>query len=186
MISPLFLALVLAVGLCTAAISDSARPGDALYPVDRSVEWVKEALPLSRMTRVNILMRHAKERIRERNELIAIGDTVRSVEAQRIAQTAIEKAEVIVMDAKTAIRQDVRDALLRVQQSVVQAVTCVPESIIVHVGDTSSDVRVIAAGIVSSFVVPVVDRDSIITAIVDKHSWDRSNVEGLIRFAENE
>ena len=62
---PMFVAVVIALGGGTAALADSAKPGDALYPIDQWVERMQERLTKAPEAKAGLLAKFSEERAAE-------------------------------------------------------------------------------------------------------------------------
>ena len=69
---PIIIAAIVALGGGTAALADSAKPGDALYSVDQFVEQLRERFTTRLDVRTQLLAQFADERV---SELAAIEGT---------------------------------------------------------------------------------------------------------------
>ena len=64
-IIPIILAVLVAGGVGTAALADTAKPGDLLYPIDQFVERVQEKMPMSQGNRAIFWGKLSSERSEE-------------------------------------------------------------------------------------------------------------------------
>jgi hypothetical protein len=99
MITSIALALVLALGLGgTVVAADDARPGDALFRVDRAAETIRLALATDD-TKSDLRLRFAEERLQELEELreersIAVSESaVSEIEADAFTNETVVKIE---------------------------------------------------------------------------------------------
>src|SRR3989338_7817647 len=68
---PLFLALIIAFGVGgTVVVSDSARPGDLLFPVDRAVEDIRFSFT-AQEDKAELKIKFANERLDEVESLVS-------------------------------------------------------------------------------------------------------------------
>ncbi len=83
--------IVLALGFGTAAIANTARPGDALFAVDRAAERIRLALTVGDEARAVYEARTAEERLSEKIELESEDDD-HADDASRIAGQTLDRA----------------------------------------------------------------------------------------------
>jgi len=69
---PVVLAVLLALGGGTATLADTAKPGDALYPMDQWMERIQQQLTADPNVKATLYARMADERIEELAELQSI------------------------------------------------------------------------------------------------------------------
>ena len=62
---PLVIALVIALGGGTAALADSAKPGDALYPIDQWIERIQERITQAPEAKAGLFAKFSEERLAE-------------------------------------------------------------------------------------------------------------------------
>ncbi|MFA5051851.1 MAG: DUF5667 domain-containing protein [Patescibacteria group bacterium] len=99
---PVIIAIALIItGTGTAIAADQAKPGDALYPVDRAIERVTYNFAFSDTSKANMLVKFAAERENEQKNL---------TEAGRIAD-----AQQASVDTKQAL-QNAAEVIARVQE----------------------------------------------------------------------
>ena len=128
------LALVGVGALGTAAVSDSARPGDALYGIDQAVESVRLAFAGSPEAQARIQSELALERMEEAQSLAnETGRTAHLEEALTRAQGHLADAQAKAEEAQ-AQGKDVDEILallaensLRLQENLAEVYERVPE-----------------------------------------------------------
>lgn len=69
---PIIIAALIAIGGGTAALADSAKPGDFLYPVDQWVERFQERVTWTDEAKAGLLARFSEERLQELQALLEI------------------------------------------------------------------------------------------------------------------
>lgn len=69
---PVMIAVLIALGGGTAALADTAKPGDVLYPVDQWVERMQEKLTFSQEVKAGLFARLSEERAEELSALLAV------------------------------------------------------------------------------------------------------------------
>ena len=90
---PVIIAIVLLVtGVGTAVASDSARPGDWLFPVDRAVETTRLTLTLRDTDRAKLSAKIAEEREQERLELKSENQETEAEAADEHTNRALDNA----------------------------------------------------------------------------------------------
>ncbi len=92
MIPVIIAIVVLVTGVGTAVASDSAKPGDWLFPVDRAVESARLTLTLRDTDRAKLSAKIAEEREQERLELKAENQTNQAEEADEHTNRALDNA----------------------------------------------------------------------------------------------
>ncbi len=126
---PATLALIVIVGLGgTALASESARPGDALFPIDRAIETVRLSVARDDATRVALTHTFTDERFAELKALIDDGSltdattrTERIDEAVAVTLALIDEAGV-ADDARIAhLANELRNANVEVRDDRIRA-----------------------------------------------------------------
>jgi hypothetical protein len=126
MITGLIVALAVLLGVGgTAAAADGARPGDALFGVDRAVERVRIALANSER-KDDLRIQFAEERMEEVNEILTddsrsggavVADAVVEIEADVFTDTTVVKIELndreIIFRIQVKDREAIIDAVVR-------------------------------------------------------------------------
>ena len=69
---PIIIAALIAFGGGTAALADSAKPGDFLYPVDQWVERFQERVTWTQEAKAGLMARFSEERMAELQGLLAM------------------------------------------------------------------------------------------------------------------
>ncbi len=118
----------------TAAVADSARPGDALYGIDKAVESVRLAFATSAEAQARVHSEQILERIEEANSLAnESGRTAHLEEALARAGEHIANAQAKAEEAKSQ-GKDVDEVLailaessLRLQENLARVLEQVPE-----------------------------------------------------------
>lgn len=83
---PIIIAAIIALGGGTATLANSAKPGDALYPVDQLVERIQEKLTTNPEARTQLLALFADERVSE------LAD-IEKIDPAKLTETAKQKWE---------------------------------------------------------------------------------------------
>ena len=103
---PVLIAAIIALGGGTAVLADTAKPGDALYPMDQWVERMQEKMTFSEKSKAGLYARMSEERAEEMKALyeldpetftekkLAIWEDHKQESLGRLA-ISIEKAELI-------------------------------------------------------------------------------------------
>jgi uncharacterized protein (DUF433 family) len=102
----IIIALVAALGVGgTVTVADSARPGDALYNVDRAVENVRLAVTKNETKRDELRVRFAQERVKEVDEIIEEKEkkSQGAAEGGLIADSVVTEIEADIFENETVI-----------------------------------------------------------------------------------
>lgn len=94
---PIIIAIALVLsGAGTAFAADQAKPGDALYPLDRAIERVTYNFAISDTAKANMLTKFAAERENEQTALVAEGRTEDARQAAEDTKQALENAITVI------------------------------------------------------------------------------------------
>ncbi len=110
-------ALAAALGLALAGVTgvafaaDAARPGDALYPLDRGIERLQLLLSTDPQQRAALLLGMADERLQEVESLASQGDQQHMDEALESYEEIVATVSEMVGSDKGAGHQDLVDRL---------------------------------------------------------------------------
>ncbi len=89
---PILIAALIAFGGGTAALADSAKPGNFLYPVDQWVERFQERVTWSEEAKAALLTRFSEERLQELQSLLSVDPTQLKEKAQALWEQHREDA----------------------------------------------------------------------------------------------
>lgn len=89
---PILIAALIALGGGTAALADSAKPGDFLYLVDQWVEKVQEKFAISDEAKATLLARFSEERLQELQDILATDPTQLATRARQLWEQHKEDA----------------------------------------------------------------------------------------------
>jgi len=122
---PIIIALVLAIGGGTATFANTAKPGDALYPVDQLIEQIQEKLTSSPEAKTELLAKFADERVQELGELNDLDSTKLTETAKQLweshRQEAIDRVTISIARV-TANQEKFEERLATEADSAKQAV----------------------------------------------------------------
>ncbi len=94
------LAVLIIGGTSTAVLADSAKPGDALYPVDQVMESIQNRMSKKQTTRANFLAKISNERAQELLQLKNINptqlDAKLKARLERLQTAAIDRLAVSI------------------------------------------------------------------------------------------
>lgn len=107
-LAPIIIAILIALGGGTATLANSAKPGDALYPVDQLIEQIREKLATSPETKTQLLAQFADERVAELAKLETIDPAKLTETAQQLWEKHRQEAinRVTTSIAKVTANQD--------------------------------------------------------------------------------
>jgi len=96
----IILAVLIIGGTSTAVLADSAKPGDALYPVDQVMEAIQNRMSKRQTTRANFLAKISNERAQELLQLKNINptqlDAKLKARLERLQAAAIDRLAVSI------------------------------------------------------------------------------------------
>ncbi len=193
---PVIIAIILVVaGAGTVIASDAAKPGDALFGVDKALEQTRLDFTISRTAKAEYLANIAQEREKERAQLEAEGKSQESASADVEVGQALDTAKQTIDEVRTKQEQEgdshavdtltkVEDKLLELQQQHEERAQ---EHIQIEVKITggTAKVEVRSAGLDATFTLATTDVEQIIAQIVQRTGLTDSQVRASIKI-ENE
>lgn len=119
MFIPIAILIVLLAGAGTAVASNSAKPGDWLWGVDRAVEQVQLKLTTSSTARAELLAKQAVERAQEAADLEEeTGDTPATEQAKEHTDRALEQARETIDTVQAKMEEKGNDQAAETLQRV--------------------------------------------------------------------
>ena len=192
---PAIIAIVILVsGVGAATASNSAKPGDFFYPVDRTVETIRLDLATNAATRARLQAQFAQERELELNALQA-KNSDHSSEAEKQANEALDAAvdrlsEVERQqdergdDSSHAAIGEVEQKLEEIRSSREQReqtqLTGLTEAEATIRGTTTT-VKIEYNDIASTFTVASTAEDGIVQAIIDRTGASSADVRAVLK-----
>jgi hypothetical protein len=143
---PLAIALVVLVGASgTVAASDSARPGDLLFPIDRAAEEARIAFAANAEAKAELRARFAEERVKEFEEIVeeesvrtgASASTTVSADGKVRVEHALSVLEGFVADAhvRASSTANARASLERIDARMNAVIDGLPSEIRIRIRD---------------------------------------------------
>lgn len=130
---PVLIAAIIALSGGGAVLADSAKPGDALYPVDQWVERMQERLTFSEKSKAGLFARFSEERAQEMQALLELDPEAfnekrlemwEDHKTQALARLAIsiEKAELIRDKFESKLAEAENESEAKAFQTVLERI----------------------------------------------------------------
>lgn len=184
---PILIAVVIIfAGTGTVIASDAAKPGDALYGVDRAIESVRLNFTLSDTAKANFEVARAQEREEER---LLVGDDD-SDDAEEHVNRALEQAEntlerVTEEQAEKGnerAQQKLTNVSLKLSELRARHEARVRESLQIEVRTqgNATTVEVRGSGIETTFTLGTADLNTIVAAIVERTGLAEADIRAVM------
>ncbi|MBI3963836.1 MAG: hypothetical protein HY341_02450, partial [Candidatus Kerfeldbacteria bacterium] len=185
---PAIIAIVLIISTAgTAVAADRAKPGDALYGVDRGLEVAKFAVVFGDDAKTKYLQELAEERGRELGELEEEGDTEHADEAHQNALDALERVRIRLENnqASDRAREEIEERVdqlrnrLDLEEEPGDAAGLTEAEATVHAQITTLQYEFNDRK--STITLQTTNVDAIVTALADLLNIDEAAVRAVLR-----
>lgn len=162
MFIPIALIVLIGAGFGTISAADAAKPGDALFGLDRAVEKVRLAVAVRESSKAKLAAEIAQEREQELQRLLATKRSDDAAEAKALANAAVDRALDVLAVADSNVSDDDRAKVINqlepIQESLRDLVDDSDDLVDPSVPVSSNEIEVHISASVATISIELNDR----------------------------